>query len=349
MTQPLRLLVVEDSEIDYQVLVATLRREGFAVESTRVELAGALQEALRTSEWDALVTDHHMPMFDALGALAILREHDPEMPAIVMSGEPAESLAVQALNAGAEDYILKGSLRRVAASLRRALRAAECRRKLAAAEEALGNSPRAAITFSGGSATLAELEGKALERGLERGVVVPLRRAGAALAEAKAPKGVSAAREDVDAALSAALALKDRLAAVDLEAGVVPALASLVSAFGSRSGLTAEFRSNRPALTLSRELALSIYRIAQDALDNVEHHGKASQVSVEVFSGSAGLTLEVTDNGTGASAKDLDPASAPGVAAMIARARLHEGTIKVSGVEGLGTTLLLTLPALQGE
>lgn len=139
MNQPLSLLVVEDSEIDYQVLVATLRREGFDVRALRVELPETMREALRTETWHAVVTDHHMPRFDAFAAIEILRQHDPLIPAIVVSGEPAEALAVRALDAGADDWVIKGSLKRVAATLRRALRAADCRRRLAAAEAELAS------------------------------------------------------------------------------------------------------------------------------------------------------------------------------------------------------------------
>ena len=343
MTQPLRLLVVEDSEIDYQVLVATLRREGFDVHAMRVEVSDTLHEALNAGPWDAVVTDHHMPMFDALGAITVVKEHDPLIPVIVVSGEPAETLAVQTLDAGAEDCVLKGSLRRIAATLRRALRAAECRRRLIAAEGELAGAASTRIT----QIYLGEHEGAALGHGVRDDVVGPLGRAQAALALAN-PDGaaIAAARADVSAALEASRALHRRLAPVSLGAGgIVGALSALVADFGKRTGLASEFRCNRDSLDCPDEIAITLYRVAQDALDNVARHAKATQVTAELFDGPAALTLEITDNGVGASASALAPERAPGVAAMAERASLQGGTLQASGVEGLGTTILLTLPA----
>lgn len=345
MSQPLRLLVVEDSEIDHQVLVATLRREGFAIEATRVEVPGALSKALREGHWDAVVTDHHMPMFDALGAIAVVKDYDPLMPVIVVSGEPAESLAVEVLDAGAEDCVLKGGLRRIAATLRRALRAADCRRRLKAAEAELAGaaSTRATPIYLG------EHEGAALGHGLRTDVLEPLEQAASGLAQ-PTPDAASlaTARTGLALARAGAEALHRRLAPVSLGSGIVSALASLVSAFGKRTGMAAEFRCNRERLDCPDETSITLYRIAQDSLDNVARHAKASQVSVELFDGPAALTLEVTDNGVGASATALAPERAPGVAAMAERARLQGGTLQATGIEGLGTTILLTMQRRPG-
>lgn len=346
MSQPLRLLVVEDSEIDYQVLVATLRREGFGVEAMRVEVPGALHEALRAGPWDAVVTDHHMPMFDALGAIAVVKEHDPLLPIVVVSGEPAESLAVQVLDAGAEDCVLKGSLRRIAATLRRALRAADCRRRLMAVEAELAGaaSTRATPIYVG------EHEGAALGHGLRTDVLEPLARAAESLAPATPDaSALASARAEVSKAKAGAESLHRRLAPVSLGGGIVAALAALAAEFGKRTGIPAEFRCNREQLECPDQTSITLYRIAQDSLDNVARHAKASQVSVELFDGPSALTLEVTDNGVGASTSALAPERAPGVAAMAERAQSQGGTLQATGIEGLGTTILLTLPPRAGS
>ena len=140
MTEPLRLILVEDSADDADLILRELRRGGFAVESLRVESEHDLRAQLVESEWDILITDYRLPGFDAPGALRVRRELRPDLPAIVVSGTIGEDVAVETLKAGAGDYLLKGNLMRLAPAVRREIAEAAERRRLIIAEEALRRS-----------------------------------------------------------------------------------------------------------------------------------------------------------------------------------------------------------------
>ena len=127
--QPLRTLLVEDSEDDALLLIEALRRGGYEPEWRRVQTEPALREALTDREWDVVFCDYGMPHFDAPAALRILRETGDALTVIVVSGQVGEEVAVESMRLGANDFILKGNLGRVVPAMERELRSAEIRRK----------------------------------------------------------------------------------------------------------------------------------------------------------------------------------------------------------------------------
>jgi len=136
--RPLRLLLVEDSENDAALVLRELRRGGFDVTSERVETREAMSEALdRGVSWDLIISDYSLPTFDAPGAVAVAREHDLEVPIIIVSGTIGEETAVASLKAGAKDFIVKHKLARLVPAVERELSEAQARRAQRATERAL--------------------------------------------------------------------------------------------------------------------------------------------------------------------------------------------------------------------
>ncbi len=134
MGTPLRVLVVEDSEEDGQLTVRALQRGGYEVTFERVDEAESMRRALDAGEWDIIISDWSMPGFSALGALAIARELAPTVPLIVVSGTVGEETAIEALQAGARDFLGKGKLTRLIPAVQRELSESASHR---AAEEVL--------------------------------------------------------------------------------------------------------------------------------------------------------------------------------------------------------------------
>jgi PAS domain S-box-containing protein len=135
MPTPIRALIVEDSPDDAELMLLELRRAGLDPAWERVESAAALRAALAAGPWDVVLADHSLPGFDAPAALRQVRGHDPDLPFVVVSGSIGEEAAVELMRAGAGDYVLKGSLTRLAAAVERELREAAARRTLRRAHE----------------------------------------------------------------------------------------------------------------------------------------------------------------------------------------------------------------------
>ncbi|WP_201324247.1 PAS domain-containing protein, partial [Pseudanabaena sp. lw0831] len=127
MTDSLKVLSIEDSEDDALLVMRELRRGGFNVVWERVETAEALRTALTSQTWDVIISDYHLPKFDASQALQIVKQEFPDLPFIVVSGVIGETSAVQLMKAGAHDYLMKGSLTRLAEAVRREIREAQIR------------------------------------------------------------------------------------------------------------------------------------------------------------------------------------------------------------------------------
>jgi len=136
----LRLLIVEDSEFDAQIMVGYIRKSGYEVESERVETPEAYRQTLQSKVWDAILADYNLPAFSAPEALKILQELDLDIPFIIVSGGIGEAIAVAAMKAGAHDYLMKGSLSRLAPAVTRELREAAMRRERREAIKALAES-----------------------------------------------------------------------------------------------------------------------------------------------------------------------------------------------------------------
>jgi signal transduction histidine kinase len=140
MHVPLRVLIVEDSESDAALEVRALEAVGYRVSHTVVETADEMRTALAGRAFDIVFADVNMPQFDALAALAILKEGGQDIPFVIVSGSIGEETAVEMMKAGANDYVLKDKLSRLAFIVEHALQDAEDRRKLAQAEETLRQS-----------------------------------------------------------------------------------------------------------------------------------------------------------------------------------------------------------------
>ncbi|CAN5602407.1 hypothetical protein BH23CHL8_BH23CHL8_05380 [soil metagenome] len=124
--RPIRLLIVEDRPTDAELMVLRLDEEGFRVDWRRVETEADLRAAL---DWepDVVLTDWSMPRFSGLGALKVVRERDPDLPVIIVSGSIGEETAVDAIRLGADDYLLKDRLVGLGTAVRRAMRARRLR------------------------------------------------------------------------------------------------------------------------------------------------------------------------------------------------------------------------------
>ena len=129
MDKRLNVLIVEDSIADAEISVLSLEASGFKLRSRRVETELEFLTALRDAP-DIVLSDHSLPAFDAFRALRLLRAQGSDIPFIVVSGRIGESAAVELMKAGANDYVRKDSLERLAPAVRRELDAAENRRQM---------------------------------------------------------------------------------------------------------------------------------------------------------------------------------------------------------------------------
>lgn len=119
----LRVLVVEDSASDFELIIYSLKKRGYeSLMSLQVQTENELKEALKTRPWDVIISDYNIPGFDALDGLQLVREQDQDLPFIVVSGGIGEESVADMMKAGVEDFVMKSRLDRLPAAISRVLR-----------------------------------------------------------------------------------------------------------------------------------------------------------------------------------------------------------------------------------
>jgi signal transduction histidine kinase len=351
-TAPIRLLVVEDSELDFDLLIATLARDAPPLRAERVEDEPGMRQALGRGPVDAVLTDHNMPCFDSFAALKLAKATDPDLPVLVVSGEMSEDLAVAALHAGADDFILKSRLFRVGPALMRSLEAAAQRRAGRAASAALADSEARLRELARHLESAKEEERRRIASEVHDDIgsmLTALRFETVALARQLQQRGVDAPRlpvmlDLIGQLVAASHRIQSKLRPPVLDAGLVAALQWLVGSFAERTAVKATFESNREDVPLSADSSAALYRVAQEALANVSKHAHAKHVTVQLFVSAQEVSLEVSDDGVGFDPNLLRSAPGFGLRALLERARGLGGWAEVNSTPAGGASLMFSIP-----
>ena len=345
----LRVLHLEDNEGDHALVVAHLLRGGIQADIERVETERAMIEAL-AEDWDLILSDYNLPGYSGLAALDKVRSLGKLVPFILVSGEIGEDIAVQAMRNGANDYLLKSNLARLAPAALLAIEANRTRIAKQRADHALTRSRQQLRELAQHLQTSIEQERAAIAREIHDDVGGALTAVKFDLAwmarHAPSPEiadRVAQALEAVNHAHEASQRVMHNLRPAILEQGLVAALQWMADRFGKRTGIDTTFRTSHETMQLAAGVPLVAYRFAQEALTNVSKHAQATKVSVDVSQAGGVLSIEVTDNGRGLSGDDLAKARSFGIRGLHERAETVGGWVDISSAPG-GTTLILSVP-----
>jgi len=124
VTSPLRILLLEDSTPDAELIQELLEADHFVCEVTRVQTRAEFVAGLENAGINLILADYKLPSFDGISALKLALDARPDLPFIFVSGALGEEVAIEAVKIGATDYVVKSRLSRLAPSVQRALREA---------------------------------------------------------------------------------------------------------------------------------------------------------------------------------------------------------------------------------
>jgi diguanylate cyclase (GGDEF)-like protein/PAS domain S-box-containing protein len=139
-TGSIRVVMVEDSETDVELLLRQCRHDGLDIVNRVANDEHAFRQALTEFAPQLILSDFSLPQFDGLSALRIARANAAAVPFIFVSGTIGEERAIEALKNGASDYVLKDNLRRLVPAIRGAMRQCEVTRARDFAQEMLRRS-----------------------------------------------------------------------------------------------------------------------------------------------------------------------------------------------------------------
>ncbi len=346
----LRLLHLEDSEPDHELMLAHVARSGLRAQMQRIDSEADFLWALEEDDWDAIISDYNLPGFSGLVALDLLKASGRDLPFILVSGEIGEETAVEAMRNGASDYLLKNNLARLVPALLHAVEATETRRARERADRALDESKQRLRELAQHLQNSIEQERVAIAREIHDDVGGSLTALKFDLAwiarhtdSDEVLARVNSALETVTLAIDSSKRIMHNLRPAILEQGLVAALHWLAARFEKRTGIDCEIRLPADAPELPPGVPLVAYRTAQEALTNVTKHAQASRVQLDLSLAGGVLSLEISDNGRGLNADDLAKARSFGIRGLHERAGTVGGWVELSSGAG-GTTLILSVP-----
>ncbi len=346
----LRVLVLEDSPLDAELLVGELERWGFAPLWTRVDTEADYLAHLAPS-LDVILADHALPGFGGLRAMHLLRERSFDVPVIVVSGNPSADAAMEAFAAGVSHYVRKDHLSCLGPAVERALvgrrvrdehveRLQACLRTAEVRLQQTREEERARLARD-----LHDELGQALA-GLKLDLAWLARRLCNADADDDTRERLAQMLEQVDTTIAALHHVAGGLRPAVLDdLGLAAAITWLARRIARRDGITCTMNVE-PPLAPPRDIALALFRIAQEALANVTRHARARRVHVSLGERGDRLVLEVADDGCGIGEAEAAAPGALGLLGMRERAELLGGELRIHGTPDRGTTLTASIPLL---
>jgi signal transduction histidine kinase len=347
----LRILVLEDNLQDRELIRSQLENENIECELIFTNGRADFEAAIDQGGFDLILSDYSLPQYDGLLALRLLRQKQPDLPFILISGTLGEEQAVECLKLGATDYILKQRLARLGSAVRRAWKEAEARARQRRADEALRE-------LSGRLLRLQDEERRRIARELHNTLAQNLLALALNLnfAQRLVPPNEgqleSAMVECVNLADDTAKALRHvsyLLHPPTLDSiGLPGALSDYVTGFSRRTGIAVELQVSKEFGRLPVEIETALYRVVQESLTNVQSHSGSASAKVELHRNKDRIVVEIQDAGRGIPSETLrlprNPGSiGVGIAGMHERLQLLQGRLEIESSPA-GTRVRATVP-----
>jgi signal transduction histidine kinase len=138
----LKVLVIEDNDSDFELMCHQLKQGGLKYKAKQVDNIEDLRHCLEHDEWQVIISDHSLIGFSSEEVLNVVKNSGLDIPFIIVSGKIGEYVAIEAMRAGADDYLMKDKMARLVPAIERSLKAANERRSLIIAEQAQRESER---------------------------------------------------------------------------------------------------------------------------------------------------------------------------------------------------------------
>jgi len=347
MPENVRVIVIEDSATDAELLLRHLERGLGRIKCQLVDDEPGLQAALDRGTWDVVISDYNLPGFQAPQALGLVRRLEAYLPFIIVSGVIGEETAVEAMRLGADDYVMKNNLARLVPAVERELEANQRRRQAREREQRFSAVMQA---LARRVITLQEQERRSLAAELHDDVGQRLSALSMNLAMLeKAVRGGSGDPFPVLADSRELLETTGRyvrraiagLRPAELDShGLIPALRSGAQALQARSGMACAVSGSEQRLGAALETAL--FRVAQEALMNAAKHSSARHVDVVLRTRPGGGALLVADDGRGFRMADLGSGVRSHWGLLLMRERIEAvgGRLRIVSAPGRGTRVV---------
>ena len=354
MKDTLDILILEDNLLDADLLQRFLQRSGMAFNPTITSDRNEFVTAIDTKKFDVILADHSLPQFTSIEALDKIKEYKMDIPFILVTGTVSEEFAVNVLQQGADDYILKGNLQRLPSAIYKAIEKHKMSRDKLMAEEELKSSYQQLRQLASHLQDIREEERASMAREIhdelgQQLTGLKLEMSWLSLKLENAEKEIKQKIEEISGLLANTIGTVRKIATelrprVLDDYGLVEAIKWLNIEYEKRTGIAIQFQSTPDDILLSDNLAIALFRIYQESLTNIMRHASATTVSSFIEIDKEQLTLTVSDNGKGFAPKAIGSKKTLGLLGMKERTSMLGGTFEIISEPGNGTKLLITFP-----
>ena len=345
------VLHLEDSIPDHLLVKRELQKSQESIEIQRVENLETFRTALTKNRFDVILADYRLPGFTALDAWKLMNELSVRLPFVLLSGAIGETAAVQAIQAGICDYLPKEDISKLRHVMQRAI---EMHHIVLAREQAdaeLAQSQKQLANFAEQLQSTIEQERAAIAREVHDDIGGSLAAIRFDLAwmerhvsDAGTLAHVQAATEMLQHAVEASQRIMMNLRPAILDQGLGAAIHWLGASFSRRTGIPTLIRAQLKNEQLSKDIQLTAYRTAQEALTNASKYAQCTQVKIDLAGDEHFLTLEVADNGHGMTDQPTGAQGGFGLKGLKERAKTVGGWLDISTQKGVGTSITLSIP-----
>jgi len=348
--------MLEDQSTDAELVMAALAAGGFTCRLTLAAGRRAFEQAYAPGAFDLVLADYMLPDCTGLEALELVRRSDALIPFILVSGTIGEERAVEALRAGATDYVPKDHLAHLAPAVTRALDKRREQERHLATRRALELSQERLRALSRRLLEVQEDERRRLARDLHDDIGQALTALKIQLESLTRHGGESSLRARIDECVETTQHALERVRQLSLslrplqldDLGLVAALRSHLDRQARLGRLAPHFDAAEAPTELESEIETACFRIAQEAINNVLRHARARNLWLRLFTAGDRIALSVRDDGAGFDAETArrraSAGGSLGLVGMEERAALAGGTLELRSAPGQGTTLLATFP-----
>ena len=357
MMEPMyKILFLEDNLDDVELMEHELRNAKINFTSTQVSRKKDILSRVKEFEPNIILVDYTLPSFNGIEAFRMIRQERKYIPFILVTGALSEQVALEFLEEGVDDFILKSSFKRLPAAVVNAVRKKEDEKERNKIGLELKKSHSELMSLIERQDRAIEDERTNIARDLhdELGQVLTALKIDVSMLKRSVLSGKPLT--GVESEFKSITDLIDRIthsvkrisrglrpeALEDL--GIMEAIRYQVLEFGKRNNIECDLHLPTSAPNLDSTSSITLFRIVQEALTNIMRHAQARSVQVQLEVQEEGLLLNISDDGVGISNNEIESSKSLGLIGLRERVRALKGRFSITGSPGGGTAITVMLP-----
>jgi len=349
----LKILHLEDLPFDAELVERELKKGNLQFDILAVDNKDDFEKALADFDPDIILSDHSLPAFNSTAAIGIVKEKAPHVPVILVTATVSEEFAVNVLQEGASDYILKSNLKRLPSAVLGAIEKAKAIIAKNNAEKELVQSYEQLRSLASHLQHIREEERSAIAREVhdelgQQLTAIKLDISWLILKLGEAESVVKDKIDEMEKLVSVSLKTVKRIVtelhpAILEKLGIIEAIKWQSIEFEKRTGIKIQLSLTREEVTIQPKTSIALFRIYQESLTNIARHAGATNVSCSLQKWNEELFLIITDDGKGFDLNALREQSL-GLLGMRERTVMVGGKYEISSEPGMGTRVLVIVP-----